>query len=557
MAAASLPRSCLVAYFVGSIVGIASFLIESAVSTSPVLPESLAAYGLLGGALGAGARGLLGIVLPTRTARAATLLVISGFGSLDALYWLNVRILPGEHYLSFRSLVADSMVVGVLLALALGLALASPHQRTRDRWDARMAAAGVSLFAAALGTLAWRWPASTPDPARQGSGPNLVLIVLDSTRRDHLGLHGYARPTSPSIDALARQARIFDRAHASSSWTVPAVTSILTSRLSPEAGGPAALQEQLVSRGYVTACFTDNPHLGREADLMDGFDRVERSVGSWRRLFRRTVLGDVLERLDPGNDRRLVGRAIAWVAGTRGPFFLYVHLMDSHTPYTSPPIDGKRREGRRIDYPVSGMEVTPDEAEDIVARYDGGIRSADAQVAKVLGALESAGRPYLAIITADHGESLGESGRWFHGGSLAPELLAVPLLILGSDVKPTRVETPVGHAAIHATLLAAAGIPCSGCSGFDLRSGEGTGVVEGGLPPDLFYRIAAGHKLIFDRRGGHSRLFDLRADPGETHEVEDAFPGLVGAMTQGLARGEAKPTPADVEHLRSLGYAGS
>jgi arylsulfatase A-like enzyme len=77
------------------------------------------------------------------------------------------------------------------------------------------------------------------------------------------------------------------------------------------------------------------------------------------------------------------------------------------------------------------MDMTPEEAEDVVARYEAGVRSADAVAGRLVTALTSRGRPTLAAVTSDHGESLGESGRWFHGGTLAPELLAVPFLLAG------------------------------------------------------------------------------------------------------------------------------
>ena len=207
---------------------------------------------------------------------------------------------------------------------------------------------------------------------------------------------------------------------------------------------------------------------------------------------------------------------------------------------------------------MPGMTISPEEAEDIVARYEGGIRSTDREVGRLLAAAAEWGRPFVAIITADHGESLGESGRWFHGQTLAPELLAVPLLVLGQGVKPGRVATPVGHTAIPRTLLAAAGITCPECSGPDLRLEEGNGVVEGGLPPDLSYRVAGRFKLIVNHHSGARSLFNLMKDPAERRDVSAAHPSLVEALAAGLGSvGFPGPPPAEqLERLRSLGYAG-
>jgi hypothetical protein len=202
--------------------------------------------------------------------------------------------------------------------------------------------------------------------------------------------------------------------------------------------------------------------------------------------------------------------------------------------------------------------MTPDEAEDIVARYDGGLRSADGQAGRLLAAAAGWGRPFLAIVTADHGESLGEEGRWFHGGSLAPELLAVPLLVMGEGVAPGRVRGPAGHASIGPTLLAAAGSPPRpGLA--DLRSGDGVEAVEGALPPYLSYRVSRGFKVVVDHRSGRRSLFSLKDDAREIRDLAAEKADLAGILAAGLTDPErpGKPSPEQVERLRALGYAGS
>lgn len=190
--------------------------------------------------------------------------------------------------------------------------------------------------------------------------------------------------------------------------------------------------------------------------MLRGFDHVERSVGAWRTLVGGTLLSQLAERLDSGSDERLVRRAVGWAATRQGPFFLYVHLMDSHTPYRFPEIDARKRPGRRIEFPVSFMRMTPDEADGIRDRYEGGIRSADASLGRLVGGLRQRSH-LLAVVTADHGESLGEAGRWFHGPEPTPERLSVPLLVTGAGVQHARVPVRIGFQAIAAALLAAAG----------------------------------------------------------------------------------------------------
>jgi arylsulfatase A-like enzyme len=186
------------------------------------------------------------------------------------------------------------------------------------------------------------------------------------------------------------------------------------------------------------------------------------------------------------------------------------------------------------------------------------VKSADAAAGRVLDAFAGRGRPFVAIVSSDHGESLGEEDRWFHGGSLAPELLAIPLVVMGEGVESGTVDSGVGHAAITPTLLAAASAPCDGCERFDLRRQEGGGPVEGGLPPRLAYRIEGPYKVLLDLDTGQRQLFDLRSDPAERHDLAASAPSLAETLASGLV-GEGDPPappPELLERLRSLGYTG-
>jgi len=205
------------------------------------------------------------------------------------------------------------------------------------------------------------------------------------------------------------------------------------------------------------------------------------------------------------------------------------------------------------------MRMTEEEAESIRARYDGGVKSADEQAARIFDTLAARGRAFVAVVTSDHGESLGEEGRWFHGGSLAPELLAVPLVVTGKGVEQGAVELAVGHAAIAPTLLAAASAPCHECVRFDLRRQNAGGAVEGGLPPRLAYRIEGQYKLVLDLKNGNRRLFDLRSDPAERYDLAGNLPDLADELASGLRGAETEPsehTPDQLERLRALGYTG-
>jgi hypothetical protein len=549
-------ESVLISSAAGSALGLLALFLEAAVAGAPPIAGAAAIYSLAGGVAGAGGRTLVP-KSPYHGGAAGT--TLAAFTSLHLLYFANVKLLPGEHYLSGKSLVVDVVFLAVVLVPLAFVVRAPWVLKLRVRWGRAVAALGAALLGGSAGLLVWVWPPRAPDPRRTGAGPNLLLIVMDSVRGDRLSPAGEAHPATPSLHEQAQRGRSFTSAWAASSWTVPSVASMLGQNGAASAQR-ASLPERLVANGYVSACFTDNPHLTRGSQILRGFDRVERSVPPWRSMLRGTVLGEICDRLDPGDDHSLTSQAIEWAARQRGPLFIYLHLMDSHTPYRFPPIDGKRRKGRRIEFPFTGMTMTADEARDVVARYDGGVLSADAQAGRIIDAAATWGRPFLAAITSDHGESLGEGGRWFHGQSLAPELLAIPLVVVGQAVVPRHVDTPVGHHEIVPTLLAAAGVRCPDCGGIDLRRETGSGIVEGGLPPRLAYRIDGPYKAVLDLESGTRHLFDRRNDPEERRDLAAEIPALAERLTSGLAQslGQAPPSaPESLERLRSLGYSGS
>ena len=548
------PQRSLIAWAVGALVGVATFLAEALLGPVAFGWGPLAAYSLAGGAVAVLSRSLLAALVSAPAARAGALGAIAAFGSLYALYYVNVRLLPSEHYLSGKSLAWDALVAVPMLTGAVLLGRARWAQVARERWAHVGAALGASSLVAGLAVVIATAARPGSDPERSGTGPDLVVVVLDSMRADRLPA-GSSHPAAPELSRLAERGRVFASAWAASSWTLPAVTRILSA---DAPGETPTLAERLAARGYRTATFTDNAHLARGTPVMRGFDRVARSAGAWRSVVLGTALGEVLERLAPGSDELLSTRAIAWMERQPGPYFLYVHLMDSHTPYRFPPLDGRRRAGRRVEFPRTGMPLTDDEAASIRARYDGGVHSADAQMGRLIAAVEARRRPFLAMITSDHGESLGEDGRWFHGGSLAPELLAIPLVLVGNGIEGGAVASPVGHAALAPTLLAAASVPCEECRGADLRQDSPTRVVEGALPPRFAYRTDGRYKLLLDYETGRRSLYDRLSDPAERHDIAATAPDLAEALATALTHPvrPPDPPPEQLERLRALGYVG-
>ncbi len=555
-----LLSSALATYAVGALLGTVPLLLDWTFRGGAINHRSLAGFSLLGG-LAAGLSALLMVALRGRKRwyEPATC-VFACLLTLEVLYLINVALLPKYGALAPISILWDLVAIGPAIA---GVWLAS---RVRGRlapvFGARILplVGGVLLVGAVL-VVVETWPVEPGIPRRQGHGPNLVVIVVDAARRDHLGLYGYGRATSPSIDGWASRARVYDRALAASSWTPNSVPVMLGSG-SGEPGEHPVLNE-LKARGYVVACFSDNLLFERDGPLSRGFDHVGQSTAAaarmLRALFAETFVGEYVV-LWPWlarkwDDGRLVDEALRWSNRAEGPFLLYVHLMDAHMPYRHPAIDGRGWRQRRLESARTGMSISPEEGADIVAYYDGGIRSADDAAGRVLKAAGEWRRPYLAIVTSDHGESLGEGARWGHGKTLAPELLNVPLLVAGDGVRPGRVEAPVGHASVAETLLRAAGLPGAARNASDLRTSDGDAVVEGRLPPRLSYRVVNEFQAVVDSSTGERGLFNIRKDPRREHDLSHLRPNLLHELAVGLSGGN--PIPFDsgtLERLRALGY---
>jgi len=267
-----------------------------------------------------------------------------------------------------------------------------------------------------------------------------------------------------------------------------------------------------------------------------------------------SIAAVVLDRFVGGNDRRLADRLALWVQGRRGPVYVHAHLMNAHTPFKFPPIDLKKRSGRRIEFPVSGQRMTEDERDSIVARYDEGVRTSFAAAWRMIETMRGRRRPLLVLLTADHGELLGERGEWFHGTGLSEELLRVPIVAWGEGVVPGRVSGLASNAQLAETILAAArGVYSPG----DLRTSDGVEQVEGGLPGTAAFRIRTGYKVVVSK-AMPLRLFRLSRE-GETDvtALEPERARLLAADLSLSASQVTSPSALDDvtrEVLRSLGY---
>jgi len=307
-----------------------------------------------------------------------------------------------------------------------------------------------------------------PEP----SGPDLVLITVDTLRADRLGCYGGRRDLGPAICSVGDSGTRFTWAFAAAPLTVPSVASILTSTYPSEHGFSQwstdpltkdlkTLAEILAAHGYRTAAFVSNPLLRRARDLERGFhlydDRMPR---------RERSRPDYAERIA----RDATEAALDWLADARGPWFLWIHYQDPHGPY-EPPEAPEIREppgGRRLPvlehqsgwHGIPAYQALPGlrRPESYARRYDEEIRYVDLHIGRVLEALAARERTPIVVLTADHGEALGEDGYYFaHGHSVGLDQVRVPLLIRAPGLPNGVVPHPVSLLDVAPTLVHLAG----------------------------------------------------------------------------------------------------
>jgi arylsulfatase A-like enzyme len=283
-------------------------------------------------------------------------------------------------------------------------------------------------------------------PVAAGNRLNVLLITIDTLRPDHLGTYGYRRATSPHIDAFARDAAVFDQAYTHWPKTRGSFVMMMTGRRASQNGYSkshpfllgfnSTLASTLHDGGYATAAAVDNANVDSELGYSKGFERYRET---WTEK-------ELVTEMD--KSRAITEEAAAFLAKPPAdrPFFLWLHYVNPHAPYTPPPpfdtrfLDADSAKGPVL-APIDGgfhggvnkkWEVPGKRLGYYVAQYDGEIAAADQEVGRVLDALAAsaaAGRT-LVVLTSDHGESLGEHGYYFdHGEDVFDACLRIPLVI--------------------------------------------------------------------------------------------------------------------------------
>jgi len=283
----------------------------------------------------------------------------------------------------------------------------------------------IFLFLAAWGFL---FLPLVPASGQAGeTAGNVLLITLDTTRADHIGVYGVRPQLTPNIDRLAGRGSVFTRAFSHTPLTLPAHANILTGH-TPLYHGVAdnngyhldkrffTLAEQLRGQGYATAAFVSSFVLSRTVGLDQGFD-----------IYREPLNQDTFLAAE------IVPLAQEWIAAQKSEWFCWLHLWDPHSPYSPPPPFDKL------------YRADP---------YAGEIAYMDAELGQLFSFLEKSGclASTLIIITADHGEALGEHGEFEHGFFAYNSTVHIPLIICRPGARPGTVKTLVSHVDIFPTV---------------------------------------------------------------------------------------------------------
>jgi arylsulfatase A-like enzyme len=388
--------------------------------------------------------------------------------------------------------------------------------------------------------------AAAPDISAAAAGAllhaeNVVLITVDTLRADRLGCYGYARPTSPALDALATRGVRFANAYAPSSFTPKSIPTIITGRHPGEIlrdwghftrmfDANVSIAEVLHGAGVRTAGFASHWYFRKGFGFAQGFDTWDTGA----------VPADAARIEEIPTAAALTDRVLAWLGGegaAPGRWFLWVHYLDTHKLYTPPP-----------EFDHFGNKQSD--------HYDGEVAYVDASIGRLVAAL--AARPDGArtaiVVTADHGEGFGEHGVYFHGHELWDELVRVPLLVVAPGLPAGRagavVERRVGLVDLVPTMMALMGVPWPADEPV-LRGATLLPEALGAAPPprDVWIDLPAGPyndarrafirgdlKLTHDVGSGSYRLYDLSADPGETKDLYGEDPPRDKAMVRAYKR---------------------
>lgn len=434
--------------------------------------------------------------------------------------------------------------------------------------------------------------------AERGPRPlNLIVILVDTLRADHLGYHGYSHATSPRLDSLAEDSVVFLRHTSHASRTGPSVATLFTGLHARSHGvvnplshfdakgtldaSRLTMAEILSAEGYRCAGFAANPNVSARFGFSQGFEFYQ--LLRWE------------------NAEVLTRAALAWIeqwtaeAEPRPPFCLYLHYIDPHSPYEAPAPFVKKfvapdYRGRitgshsQLDEIVAGrLELDDADLARLRALYDAEIRYLDSQIGVLLIALEVKELldESLIVFVSDHGEEFLDHDSALHGYTLYEEQLRIPLMIRHPELPARRISRLSRQVDVLPTLLELLGISIpESLQGESLVAamngeedpgvgGEGPVFAEASLRAVKTVALdsfSLGDWKLIETRVPKARrqLFNLRDDPQERHDRLASEPEVAARLISELQRfrealpvGHSETVPlseAEIRELQSLGY---
>ncbi|HEU5182241.1 MAG TPA: sulfatase [Candidatus Polarisedimenticolia bacterium] len=370
--------------------------------------------------------------------------------------------------------------------------------------------------------------------------PDLILILVDTLRADHLHAYGYPRETSPALDALAARGVLFEQAISAAPWTLPSSMSILTGRLPSHhrlendglklSAGIPTLPEVLRGSGYATAAVVSHIYVGRPFGFDRGFDRFEDFGLSQGYRFEASLEPHASAVTD-------AALRLAQEAGDK-PLFLLAHYFDPHWDY-DPPAPYAERFATPYSGSISGKyssfseyarpdkDLSEADLQHLRDLYDGEIAYTDAEIGRLLDSLERVrgNRARVVTLVADHGEEFKEHRSLGHGRNLYDEVVRVPLIVADSRAaQPRKIGAQVSSVDLMPTLCVLAEVPpprgVDGTSLAPLLAGQSAparAAVSETIRFDAYrksYRLPDA-KLIVSLENNGRELYSLAQDPGE------------------------------------------
>lgn len=362
----------------------------------------------------------------------------------------------------------------------------------------------------------------------------VVLVFIDTLRRDRVGAYGYEGQTTPTLDRLASQAAVFTEARSVSPWTLPAVRAALTGAQPERWDVNETLPTRLARAGFHTEAIVGNAFLSQPFDTQRGWTQFRYG------------------HLMPPDEVVAHARAVVERHADRD-LALMVHFMGPHMPYDEPWWYTARFAPWWRPSALQALtrdwlyEVPPDAPElpaiqrYVSGRYDANVAWVDRELR---GLLADIGPSAHVLVFADHGEELWDHGGFEHGHSFHDELLDVPLIVRSPGVTAGRVEAPVSLLDLTPTVLELVGAPWDAPAGRSLVGlTRGEGVDGFRRRPQAFGRPLYGRDgwgVLSDvhkwwQRGGTSFVFDVGVDPGERQDLAVTTPSAPFAVAMGVA----------------------